>query len=243
MVGVILAAGDGKRLKNSSNTACCKPVTQINHKTLIAYSLDQLIALDIDEAYIVVGKEGHLIKEVLGDSYNGITLCYVNQSEQKGLIHAFVQALNAIPAEKSVVLQLADEIFIDFHTDRIKSTLKAAEYDFYCGITFEDDFEKIRTNYSVAVTEGFAITQCTEKPQIKINNIKGTGFCVFTDRTVQMLKNKYDKDKNSPCDLCDYVNRLIAEQYKGLALCIAQKEFNINTCSDLEEAARHLQQE
>lgn len=242
MVGVILAAGDGKRLKSSSGKEYCKPVTEINNKKLITYSLDQLRALHVDEVYIVIGKEGDLIKEALGDTYKGIKLYYVYQSEQKGLIHAFMQALNAMPRTEPVLLQLADEIFANPAIELIKKTVDIGKYDFYCGVTIEDDFEKIRQNYSVAVTEDAAILQCTEKPTKKINNLKGTGFCIFNSQTLQLLLNKYDKAANSPCDLCDYINWLISQNYKGLALCIAEKEFNINTYADLEDATTHLQQ-
>ena len=57
MIGVILAAGDGKRLKKSSSEDSCKPLIKIKGKRLIEYSLDNLIELDVEKAFIVVGKD------------------------------------------------------------------------------------------------------------------------------------------------------------------------------------------
>ena len=43
---------------------------KINEKSLITYALDNLVQLKIPEAYIVIGKEGALIKNVIGNEYN-----------------------------------------------------------------------------------------------------------------------------------------------------------------------------
>ena len=91
MVGVILAAGNGTRL-NIEN--CCKPLLKINDIPLIEYSLNNLVKLGINNAYIVAGKHLNLIKDNIGNNYKGVRIFYVYQAEQKGLINAFVSALN-----------------------------------------------------------------------------------------------------------------------------------------------------
>ena len=91
MIGVILAAGDGTRLEMSTGQKICKPLRKINNKHLLEYSLDNLIELGATKAYIVVGKQGSLIKDAFGDEYKGLNLCYVYQKEQKGLMNAFLK--------------------------------------------------------------------------------------------------------------------------------------------------------
>ncbi len=240
MVGVILAAGDGKRLKDSSNEDCCKPLIRINEKRLIGYALDNLVELGIDKAYIVVGKEGDLIIKALGYKYRGIKLCYVVQSEQAGLINAFIQAVNIVGCDEPVVLQLSDEIFINFKGSEMKNCIETDLYDFYCGITFEDNPEKIRRNYSVDIDNNQAIRKCVEKPVVVTNDIKGTGFCVFNSEALQVLISD-NNEKSTLCDLCDYINLLISQSKKGLALHIAEKEFNVNTFADLFEAQNYFE--
>lgn len=238
MVGVILAAGDGKRLKDSVKEDCCKPLIKIKEKRLIEYSLDNLVGLGVTKVYIVVGKEGDLIKKVIGDEYGCLKLFYVVQSEQKGLIDAFVQAVKATGCKESVILQLSDEIFVDLKIEKIKNCMKFEANDFYCGITFEDDIEKIKGNYSVETDENYIIRKCIEKPTEVNNNIKGSGFCIFNCEALSSLENSSDNE--NLYDLCDYINYLTACNKKGMVLHIAEKEFNINTFTDLFEAQDFL---
>lgn len=240
MVGVILAAGDGKRIQNSCDEYFCKPLIKINGKALIEYSFDNFSELKINKVYVVVGKSRELIKSAIGEKYGNINIQYVFQEEQKGLINAFVQALQAIPDEEDVILQLSDEIFFDFKTNAVKRAIETASYDFFCGITVEENEEKIKNNFSVEFEDNFVIKGCTEKPDVVVNKIKGTGFCFFDSQCVLFLKSKYDEKTNTLNNLCDYMDLLIKENKKGLALHIADKEFNINTLSDLVEASNYL---
>lgn len=234
MVGIILAAGDGKRLKSSSNDDRCKPLTEVNEKSLITYALDNLVQLEVDTAYIVVGKEGDLIKTVVGNEYKGINLQYVNQQEQNGLMNALIEALNVMNCDETVILQLSDEIFINLKIAEIKKAIQN-DFDFYCGITFEDDAEKIKNNFSVKTDDESVLIKCIEKPQNVINNIKGTGFSIFSAKTLEIIKTHTELR-----DLCDSFNYLTEIGYRGLALNIAEREFNINTLNDLIEAEHYL---
>ncbi len=236
MVGVILAAGDGKRLKNSKNEDCCKPLIKIKEKNLITYALDNLVQLDVTEAYIVIGKEGSLIKNAIGDKYENINLHYVHQQEQIGLMNAFLQALNTMSYDETVVLQLADEIFVDLKSESIKNMLQEKNADFYCGVTYEESPEKIKNNFSVETDSSSLLIKCTEKPKIVTDNIKGTGFSIFNGKTVKVIKETYKYEPEKLFDLCDSFNYLVSSGHVGLAFFVAEREFNINTLSDFSEA-------
>lgn len=236
MVGIVLAAGDGTRLKNNTGEECCKVLQKVNNTQLLEFALNNLIALNVTNALVVVGKYEDLIKNVIGDEYKGLKITYVHQPHQIGLGNAFVQALKHMSSADDVILQLADEIFVDFKSELVKKLINADEYDFYCGVTYETNVEKIKANYSVETDENLIIKKCTEKPTVVENNIKGTGFCIFKSEALQYLKKTYNEIDNAPSDLCDYMNCLVAEGRKGLAFCLAEREFNINTVSDLAEA-------
>lgn len=242
MVGVILAAGDGKRLKNSRNEDCCKPLIELNGKSLITYALDNLMQLKIPEAYIVVGKEGTLIKDAIGNEYENIKLHYVFQLEQKGLMDAFLQALKVIDRDETIILQLSDEIFIDLEVESIKNAVKTENFDFYCGITLEENPEKIKNNFSVETDSDSLLIKCTEKPKVVTDNIKGTGFSIFSAKTQKNIKEIYEINPDKLYDLCDCFNSLVASGCRGLALTVAKKEFNINTVSDLTETEKFFKQ-
>lgn len=240
MVGVILAAGDGTRLKMSTGQDICKALRKINNMHLIEYALNNLIELGVTEVYIVVGKQGDLIKNTIGNNYKSINVHYVYQQAQKGLMNAFVQALKEIDSDETVILQLSDEIFIDLNVDSIKNMLETNEFDFYCGVTPEEIEEKIKNNFSVETDSDSLLVNCIEKPQVVTNNIKGTGFTIFSGKTQKIIKETYELTPDKLCDLCDSFNYLVALGYRGLAMTVAKKEFNINTVSDLTEAESFL---
>ncbi len=235
MIGIILAAGNGTRMKKSSNVDSCKVLRKINDTYLIEFALKNLIELDVTDVFVVVGKDGENIKNAIGEEYNGLKITYVYQAQPKGLINALVQALNSFEPD-DVVLQLADEIFIKLNSENIKAMVKANAYDFYYGVTYEDDAQKIKGNYSVETDENMLIKKCIEKPENIINNIKGTGFCIFRQNVLKLLGDVYNEADNTPNNLCDFSDLLVEKGKKGLAFFVAEKEFNINTATDLEQA-------
>ena len=236
MIGVILAGGDGTRLRQSTGQDICKSLRKIKDMHLIEFALNNLINLDITEAYVVVGKQGDLIKEAIGSKYKSVNVNYVHQPQQIGLVNAFVQALNVIDDDETVILQLADEIFVDLKTESIKNLVESKKYDFFCGITTEDNPEKIKNNFSVETNSDSLLIKCIEKPKVVTNNIKGTGFSIFNGKTQKIIKETYSHSPEKLHDLCDCFNYLVESGYTGLALTIAEREFNINTQSDLTEA-------
>ena len=63
MVGVVLAAGDGKRLKSSTDENRCKPLTEVNGKTLIEYALDKYPS---GTTIVIAGKGGEKYQDIGG---------------------------------------------------------------------------------------------------------------------------------------------------------------------------------
>lgn len=240
MIGVILAGGDGTRLTTSTGQDICKALRKINNKHLIEFSLDNLIKLEISDVYIVIGKQGESIKSAIGNTYNGLTIHYVHQPQQIGLVNAFVQVLNEIACDEPVVLQLSDEIFVDLNINAIKYAFITQKIDFYCGVTPEENVEKIKNNFSVETDDNSLLIKCVEKPAVVVNNIKGTGFSLFNGETQKIIKETYATEPDKLSDLCDCFNYLTALGYKGLAFPVAEREFNINTASDLTEVEDFL---
>ena len=236
MVGVILAAGDGTRLKMSTGQDICKSLRKINDKHLIEYALNNLIALGTTDAYVVIGKQGDLIKDAIGEKYESLNVHYVRQAHQNGLVNAFVEALNVIDDNETVILQLADEIFVDLKTEAIKNALISNNSNFYCGVTYEENEEKIKNNFSVEADDESRLVKCIEKPKVVTDNIKGTGFSIFNGKSQKIIKETYATNPEKLYDLCDCFNYLTTLGYGGSILFIAEREFNINTHSDLTEA-------
>ena len=234
MLGIVLAGGNGTRF---SASGCCKPLLKINGKYLIEYSLDNLIAMHIDRAVIVVGKYENDIQAALGSRYGHMELRYARQEIPAGCIHALFSALPYWNGE-TVVLQLSDEIYIRFDAEAVKQKAGA---DFLCGYTATNNMDAVRDNYAVYCEGRSAqMLRCEEKPKAVHNNKKGTGFCVFDPSCILFLKKQYPSACDHFVTLSDYMNRLIAEGKTGLAVPIAEEEININTPEKMQYAERVL---
>lgn len=119
---VILAAGKGKRMGESSNHTP-KPILKYKGKTLIHHKLEQLPA-NISEIIVTIGHLGEKIVEALGNSYeiageNGgfgatatisIPITYIKQEELLGSGHALWQAKEAIGNSPFLVL-MGDDLY------------------------------------------------------------------------------------------------------------------------------------
>ncbi len=80
-VGVILAAGKGKRMKSSFS----KMLHEIAGRKIVEYPVDTLKDVGVDEIIVVIGYQGEEISKVLGDRVK-----IVDQGEPKGTAHALL---------------------------------------------------------------------------------------------------------------------------------------------------------
>ena len=235
MTGLILAAGSGTRLGDE----VCKPLVKIAGRHLIEYSLENLFGMGVERICIVVGKYGNEIESRIGSSYNGIPVFYVEQKSPAGLVNAIACALDIV--EGDTVLQLSDEVFIGSNASKIAKLWDNGHTDFVCGVTREDNPAAIMGNYSVEVDNIGSLISCTEKPRVVTNSLKGTGFCIFSAECMKILKKVYDRESNTPAELCDFINLLIKKNMRGAIAIAAAKEYNINTAQDADAAKAELE--
>ena len=233
MIGIILAAGKGKRLMKDTGIDRAKALISIGGKRLIEYALENLHLMQVEKIYIVVGEHKNEVVEAVGDNYRGIPIAYVIQSEPIGLMNAVSKVLPF--CDTGAVVQLSDEIFINPNTDYIKS-FQNQNADFLCGMIKEGEPERIKENYSVLADTNGYIIRTHEKPTQIINDMKGTGFCIFNKSCMDILRRVYSEDENTPFDLCDFMNLLVWEGKKGKCFEVAKKELNISTKADLDYA-------
>ena len=238
MTGLVLAAGKGTRFSADGKSGICKALLEVGGKPLISYSLNNLLRLGVSKAVIVIGPQHQGIVQTLGSSYCGMELQYVVQAQPVGLANAMFCAGELI--DDDVVLQLSDEIFLrPVPAETLTAALEQA--DFLVGYS-KDCAENIRRNYSVETDNNNRILHCTEKPSKVEGDRKGTGFCVFSAACFALLKNTYDTETNRPCELCDFINALVQNGKTGLAVSVAEEEFNINTPAELESARQCVEQ-
>ena len=103
---VILAAGDGSRLK--ANTP--KPLVKINNKSIIEYIVDTFLKFENIQIIIVVKKNSPII-DLLGDKCK-----FVFQENPKGTGHAVKCALDYIKQYDYTFISIGDSPLISYKT-------------------------------------------------------------------------------------------------------------------------------
>ena len=98
---VILAAGEGKRMKS----ALPKVLQKIAGKPMLAHAIDSARALEPQGLHIVYGHGGAQVRDAFSDQAD---LNWIEQSEQKGTGHAVQQAMPAIPDNARVLVLYGD---------------------------------------------------------------------------------------------------------------------------------------
>ena len=123
MIGIILAAGRGIRLRKA--TSIPKSLCEINGETILERQIRMLHRYGIQEIYIVVGYKSYLIKNFVRERGLNLTFIDNNEWDQSDNLYSLYLALQATDGE--FVLLNAD---IVFDGRMLGKVLKCSGYDF-----------------------------------------------------------------------------------------------------------------
>src|SRR3989344_2878362 len=102
MQAVILAAGQGKRLRPLTDDKP-KPMVELLGKPILEYTID-FLPNAVDEVVLIIGYRGDKIREHFGGVWKGRPITYVEQGEPLGTAHALFTARPAIKHERFLIL-------------------------------------------------------------------------------------------------------------------------------------------
>ena len=242
MKAVILAAGRGKRLKETTEPVN-KSMLKFNGRHLIEYSLETARLSKVDEIIIVVGYRAEDIVNQFGIQYENIKIRYVIQEQQKGLVNALEYARNALNGDDFILL-LADEILIHPNPMEMIETFQKEKLFVMCGVTQVEDRSQISKTYTVICNEDDnRIYRLIEKPRNPFNNIMGTGNCIFKNEIFDYVPytpiNYMRKEKELP----DLIQCTIDDGNPVKLFHINAKYVNINTPEDISIAEQSFNKE
>lgn len=238
MKSLILAGGRGKRLGKISDGQN-KCMFKINGKSLIEYSLDCAAQLDMSEIIIVVGYRAEEIINTYGNRYNGKKIKYVIQYEQKGLVHAIECAQHAIGNE-DFMLMLGDELMIASRHREMIDFFKQEKLFGVCGVVIVEDRSLIERTYSVIQSDDNRIYRLIEKPSRPMNDIMGTGNCIFKNKMLSYLKQTPINQKRKEKELPDLIQCAIDEANIIKSFVICDHYVNVNIPQELKKAESYF---
>jgi dTDP-glucose pyrophosphorylase len=237
MKGLILVAGKGKRMHSISSNKC---LSIVDGKSLIAHNIERLLSMGIYELIIVVGSDSEKIKKHIKSFKDKPSITYIEQKTPLGIVDAIKCAVPSI-GNDDFVLCLGDEIFYHQKPKEMLGYFISSDADCLCGIILNETENEIKKCYSVLLDETNSILDLTEKPEKPFNNHKGTGFCIFKNRTLDWINLVKPNIRSGQYELCDWIRTCIAKGMKCKTFDFADKEFNINTYEDLLTAKEKLE--
>jgi len=110
MRAIFIAAGMGVRLRPLSNSIP-KGLIVVGPETLFERSINMLIKNGIKDVVIVIGHLGELIKQKLGDDYNGAKITYLDNKEYATThtLHSFLKSRDYL--DDDIILLESDLLY------------------------------------------------------------------------------------------------------------------------------------
>lgn len=170
MQAVILAAGEGKRMRPLTLDRP-KPLVLVAGRPIVEHIIDALPE-EVDQVILVVGYKADMIKRHFGDSFNGRRIRYVHQWMPVGTAHALGMA-EPLLAEGRFMLLNAD----DLHgTDALSESLT---YPLALVATTHADPSRFGV---LELNEDGTLASIIEKPEMPSSNLISTGAMVLDTR-------------------------------------------------------------
>lgn len=239
MKALILAAGRGDRLSECSN-GHNKCMLHLFDKPLVQYSLENAVSAGVTEIIMVVGYQTEEIINVFGNRFQGVRIRYVIQYDAKGVVDAIDRCRNAI-GDSDFMLFLADEILRTPRHSQMLEQFYAQDLFVICGVVEEPDANEIRKTYALIQDEQQRVYRLIEKPRRPLNQIRGTGNCVFSSKILDYIPLTPINQSRGEKELPDLIQCAIDDGHSVMSFWIGNDYININTPDDILKAESRYQ--
>lgn len=206
-LGIIMAGGEGNRLKPITN-GVNKHLLPIYDKPMIYYPISTLMLIGIKEILIIINKQDLAnYKNLLGDGKKfGIKINFIVQKKSIGIPDAFRLCAQKI-YNKKFVLILGDNFFFGQGLSEILNNIKK----FSTGATIFLKEVSNPQDFGIAVLKNNKITKIVEKPKKFISNQAITGLYVFDTSCLEISK-KLKFSKRNELEITDVLNQYLSKK-------------------------------
>jgi len=193
MKAVVLAAGEGKRLRPFTETMP-KVMLPVGNKPILEHVFDSLKKAGISEIIAVVGYKKEVIMEYFKD-YKGIKITYVTQEKQLGTSHALLQAERNI---SGTFVVLAGDNIIDY-----KSVTKLIENKEKYSILIKE--HPSESKYGAVFLENNRLKEIVEKPEKELGKFISTGIYKLPNSVFKEIKELNKKGIYALSSVIDFI--------------------------------------
>lgn len=196
MKAVILAAGKGKRLRPFTHTTP-KPLLPLANIPLLAYNLESLKGV-VDEVVMVIGHLKDTFRNLVGDSYGGMKITYIEQQEQLGTANALASAESKVSGK--FLVMMGDDLYS-------KDDIMAIGNE---GNAIGAKEVENPSSFGSLVIEKGLLKDVVEKSTTPPSNIVNTALYCFSGEIFDMIRS-LELSKRGEYELTDAV-RLLAKK-------------------------------
>jgi glucose-1-phosphate thymidylyltransferase len=196
MKAVILAAGEGKRLRPFTETMP-KVMIPVGNKPILEHVFEAVKKSGITEVILVVGYKKEVIMDYFKD-YKKIKITYVEQDKQLGTAHALMQAKNKI---KNTFIVLAGDNIIDS-----KSILKLIQDKSEYSLLIKEHPHP--SKYGVVFIEKGNLKEIVEKPKEEVGKFISTGIYKLPKKVFNKIEQV---SKQGVYDLSSIIQSIVEE--------------------------------
>lgn len=231
IVGVILAAGKGTRIK-PINFEYPKPLLPVCNKPIMVYQIEEMKNLGIEEIFVVIGHLGGKIKRHFGDGKKyGVKISYVRQKERLGIAHAVGQLERYI--QDPFLLFLGDIFYIPKNLRKMITVFNRNKAGAVLAVKKEKDPDLIKRNFSLVLGRNKLVKRVIEKPRYVSNNLKGCGIYLFDLPVFDAIRNTPRTAMRDEYEITTTIQLLIDYGYKVFAADVIDWDMNITFTHDL----------
>lgn len=237
MEGVILAAGEGTRLRPLTEDKP-KALVEVDGRPIIEDVFDNLLELGVTKFVVVVGYLKERIIDRYGDEYEGVPITYAHQREQLGLAHAILQAEPHV--DDNFVLMLGDNVFRANLSDVVN---RQQEDRADAAFLVEQVPYEEASRYGVLNTNEYGeIIEVLEKPDEPPSNLVMTGFYTFTPAIFHAC-HLVQPSERGEFELPDAIDLLIQSGRTIDAIRMNGWRIDVGYPEDRDRAEEYLQDE
>ena len=199
MKAVILAAGEGKRLRPITSTRP-KPMIPIAGKPLLEHTIIALKGVGIEQILLIVGYKEELIKAYFGNGQEkfNINIDYIIQDEYLGTAHATSYAKEFINDEEPFLMMYGD-LFVD--PEIFKVILQKYRENKVEGLISLLEVKNPQDYGIISLNSKDLVEKIIEKPAPDQNagNLANAGIYIFNqlifdaiEQTQKSIRNEYE---------------------------------------------------
>jgi len=227
MKGLILAAGEGKRMRPLTVDKP-KPLLPLAGKPIIDHILDHLKFHGVREVYIVTGWESKRLKEHLKDgSDRGMDIRYLTQEERLGTAHAIGRARDVI--DEPFICMNGDIVVTRDAVGRAVEMFNTHGMDLMAVAKVDDP-----SGYGVVEVDAEKVVRIIEKPLETTHRLVNTGLYIFNKEIFDVIE-KTGKSKRGEYEITDSMQKL-ADDGKLLATTVLDGWIDVGRPWDLLKA-------